>query len=386
MPQKPPHKPQPLPKNYQAITTSSYQPGGRKQPAPKKHHARQRRSIWKKMLLLILAICIGILLTIAIWNIRNFSNASQKLFGTDNAWEVFQTQELQRTTSGRTNILIVGYSIDDPGHGGADLTDSILIISLDRINHTGFMLNIPRDLYIDIPSYGMARINEAYKAGEALNFRESGRPRGGMGLLQKVISETFQLDLHYYALINYASVREVVDALGGVDVTIKNDDPRGIFDPNFPAAQGGPLRLSNGTHTIDGQTALRLTRARGATYGSYGFPRSDFNRTQHQQQVFLAIKNKLDWRLVLDPRTNGEIFEAAGNNLKTDLSIHEVIPFYRLLTSVPNGNLKPVSLGDLDKQNLLVGYTTPNGQAVLIPRLGMSDFSEIQAAIKQLGR
>lgn len=338
------------------------------------------------MLLLILAICLGLILTIIAWDIRNFSNASQKLFGTDNAWEVLRTQPLKRAPNGRTNILLVGYSIDAPGHGGADLTDSILIVSLDQTKQSGFMLSVPRDLYVDIPGYGTARINEAHQAGEALDFRESGRPRGGMGLLQKVISETFDIELHYYALINFTSVKEIVDALGSIDVTINNEDPRGIYDPAFPPEQGGPLKLANGTHTIDGQTALRLARARGASYGSYGFPRSDHNRTQHQQQVFMAIKHKLDWKLVLDPRTNGKIFDAAGDNIKTDLTIGEVIPFYRLLTNVPNGDLKPISLSDINKQNLLTGITTPSGQQVLIPRAGMADYSEIQATVKQLSR
>ncbi len=374
----------PQPKNFHALTTTSYQPSKPEPPQPERQPSIRRRSPWKKMILLVLAIILALLVTIVVWDIRNFSVASKKLFGTDNAWEVFRTTELQSTPGGRTNILLVGYSADDPGHAGATLTDSILILSLDKTDQSGYMLSVPRDLYVNIPDYGAAKINEAYQAGEYMKFRETGRPRGGMGLLQKVVGDTFDIELHYYALINYTSVKEVVDALGGIDVTIKSDDERGIYDPNFPKAQGGPLRLTNGTHSIDGQTALRLTRARGATYGSYGFPRSDFNRTQNQQQVFSAIKHKLDWKLVLDPRTNGEIFAAAGANIKTDLAISEVIPFYRLLTSVPNGNLKPVTLSDIGGKNFLVGYTTPSAQSALIPAAGIDDYTDIQAAIKRL--
>lgn len=325
-------------------------------------------------------------MTIVVWDVRNLQNVSSKLFGTDNAWEVLQTKELKSTADGRVNILIVGYSIDDPNHGGANLTDSILVVSLDKNTHTGYMLSVPRDLYVQIPNYDYAKINEAFPAGENQNFSSPGYPRGGIGLLQKVVGDTFDIDLHYYALINYTSVKEVVNALGGIDVSIKSPDSRGIYDPNFPAFQGGPLKLTNGTHNIDGQTALRLTRARGSTYGSYGFPLSDFNRTQNQQQVFTSIKDRLNWSLVLDPRTNGQIFEAAGNNVKTDVTIHEVIPLYRLFVSVPNGNLKPISLRELNGANLLDSYTTPLGQSALIPTAGLDDYSQIKAHIKQLSR
>jgi len=372
-----------LPKNYHAITTSSYQPNRPVEP-PAEVRQKKKHSPWKKMIALVLVVILGLFITIVVWDFRNFSVASKKLFGTDNAWEVLAAKPLEKTSGGRTNILLVGYSVDDPGHAGAKLTDSILVLSMDESDNTGYMLSVPRDLYVDIPDYGAAKINEAYQAGDALKFRSTGYPRGGMGLLEKVVSDNLGIDLHYYALINYTAVKETVDALDGVNVTIKSPDKRGLFDPNFPRAQGGPLKLTNGKHTIDGQTALRLTRARGSTYGSYGFPFSDFNRTQNQQQVFAAIKSELDWKLVLDPRTNGKIFEAAGNNIQTDVKIGEVLSLYRLFTSIPNDKLQPVTLRDIRGKNLLTGYTTSTGQSALIPAAGVQDYSQIQAAIKKL--
>ncbi|HTE21910.1 MAG TPA: LCP family protein [Candidatus Limnocylindria bacterium] len=373
-------------KNYHAITTTSYQPAKFTTPDVDEAPPGKKRKIWKRLLILLFLVPFIFLAVVAAWDFRNFSGASKKLFGTNNAWKVLLTDELQATADGRVNILLVGYSVDDPGHAGALLTDSVLILSLDKDSHTGYMLSVPRDLYVTIPDYGAAKVNEAYQAGETMKFRGTDYPRGGMGLLEKVISDNLDIELHYYALINYTAVKEVVDALDGVSVTIKSPDPRGIYDPNFPREQGGKLKLSNGTHTIDGQTALRLTRARGSTYGSYGFPLSDFNRTQNQQQVFGAIKNELDWKLILDPRTNGKIFDAAGNNVKTDIQIGEVLPLYRLFTSVPEDKLQPVTLRDINGKNLLASYTTPTGQSALIPAAGIQNFSQIQAAIKKLGR
>src|SRR5690606_38271004 len=136
-------------------------------------------------------------------------------------------------------------------------------------------------------------------------FREPGYPPGGIGLLRKIVSENLGMELHYHALVNYGAVREIVDALGGITVDVQSPDERGLYDPNFQEFEGGPLLLQNGPQTVDGVVALQLTRARGATSGSYGFPQSDFNRTQNQQLVVGAILRELNWTLVLDPRTNG---------------------------------------------------------------------------------
>lgn len=344
---------------------------------------KKRWFTWKKAILTLFLLLLTPLLIIGIWDYRNFASASNKLFGSSSIVELVATQPLDETT-GRVNILLVGYSVDDPEHAGAQLTDSIMILSLSRQHKNGFMLSVPRDLYVTIPDYGRAKINEAFQAGERNGFRETGYPDGGIGLLEKVVSEQFAIELHYYAILNYGAVREIVDALEGVRVTIDSPDPRGVYDPNFRPHEGGPLRLENGTHLIDGQTALRLTRARGATYGSFGFPLSDFNRTKNQQQVLTAIKSELDWKLVLDPRTNGQIFRAVANNLKTDLQLAEVLPLYRLLGEIPESNLKPVSLNDMHGINLLRGYTTPSGQSALIPAAGINNFTQIQDIIDTL--
>ena len=343
--------------------------------------AQKTKKQWfkrKRTYLLLFLILITPLIVIGIWDLRNFSAASSKLFGSGNPIGVLATKPLDDKND-RVNILLIGYSADDPDHGGALLTDSIMILSLDKDKKTGYTLSIPRDLYVDIPGYKKAKINEAYQAGERNSSSD-----GGVSLLRKVISENFGIETHYYFLIDYAAVRDTVDALGGVNVTIDSPDKRGIYDPNFQPDEGGPLKLSNGSHKLDGQTALRLTRARGSTFGSYGFPQSDFNRTQNQQAVLNAIKSQLNWTIILDPRTNGKIFDAAAENLVTDLELSELLPLYRLVNAVPSDKLKPAALNNLKGVNLLTGYRTPSGQAAIIPAAGISDFSQIKKAIIKL--
>jgi LCP family protein required for cell wall assembly len=338
----------------------------------------------KKIALLIFLVLLTPFLIIGIWDARNASRASEKIFGSGNIIDILNTDELKGSDRGRVNVLLVGYSLDDPGHAGAALTDSIMILSMDTHDKAGFMLSVPRDLYVNIPDYGRAKINEAYQGGENLGFSESKYPSGGMGLLEKTVSENFDIQIDYYAIINYGAVRDIVNAVNGITVDIKSTDPRGIYDPNFKPEEGGPLRLSNGAQEIDGQTALRLTRARGSTYGSYGLAQSDFDRTKNQQLVLSGIKNEIDWKLILDPRINSKFFDAFADNVKTDVQSSEVLPLYRLFNSIPGPNMRSVSLRDVDKVNYLRSYTTPNGQSALVPSAGLNDFSDIQALVKQL--
>lgn len=375
---------------FEKMSRSYYQPKKSlketaKEPEIDVSQKKSSRKVNVKGALLTFAIvAILSLLGILVWNMINFSSASNKLFGTPNVLGMFPFSRLDKTSANRVNVLMVGYSADDNGHAGAELTDSILILSFNTSNNTGYMLSIPRDMYVDIPEYGMAKINEAYQTGERSGFSDPLYPNGGMGLLRKTITDSFGIELHYHALVNYAAVRDTVDALGGVTVDIKSSDERGLYDPNFQPHEGGSLKLPNGPQVIDGETALKLTRARGANGDSYGFAESDFARTKHQQMVVSAIANELSWTLLLDPRANGKIFSAIGNNVETDIELPEVIPLTRLFLRVPTEELRSVSLRDINGVNLLTGYRTPTGQSALIPSAGIYDYSQIQSAIEKL--
>lgn len=340
---------------------------------PKKSWSR-RLAIFL-LIVFLAALVAGIF--VAAWDVRNITAASRQLFGSGSVSDLLSTSGAKTTDTGRTNILLVGYSVDDPGHPAANLTDSIILMSLQPADHSGYMLSIPRDLYVQIPGYGYGKINEVYRDG-------------GLPLLEQVVSQDFGQPINYYALINYATVRQTVDALGGITVNISSQDPRGLFDPNISPADGGPLKLSNGPQQLDGQTALNLTRARGDPCGcgqvAYGFAMSDFDRTQHQRQVLTAIKDKLNWQLILTPWKNGRILQAVADNVKTDIKADEIRSVFGKFNSIPSANLKSLSLRDINGQSYITGYTTPYGQSALIPSDGIDDYSSIQSAVAQLSQ
>jgi LCP family protein required for cell wall assembly len=346
----------------------------------------KKRGLTRKKALLIFFLLLLIpALVIGVWDFINYSRASQKMFGSSYLLTALPPNSLD-SQSGRTNLLLAGFSKDDPNHAGAELTDSIMLLSLDKETDTGYMLSVPRDLYVEIPGYGHAKINEAYQAGQQQEFSESGYPKGGMGLLQKVVSENFDIPIHYHALINYGAVKDTVKALDGITVDIKSDDPRGIYDPGFLAREGSRLKLKNGKQKINAQTALNLTRARGLASGAYGLSQSDFDRTNNQQTVIKGIKEKITWQRLLDPRKNAPLLDAIASNVKTDLKLSNIPPLYGLFSSVPGNKLKSIGLRDVNGQNMLASYSTPSGQSALIPATGVDDFSQIQEAIKRLNK
>ncbi len=262
-----------------------------------------------------------------------------------------------------------------------------MLLSLNTKTHTAFMLSIPRDLYVAIPGEGYGKINEVYEDGEADHFSESGYPAGGMGLLEKVVSEDFGIAINYYGLVNYAAVRQSVDAVGGISINIQSNDPRGVYDPSPDLSNNyKPLvNLKNGIQTLNGVQALGLSRARGDSYRAYGYPQSDFTRTAYQRQILLALKNKaFSAGILANPVKLGNLFDSIGDNIKTDLTLGDARRFYTLTKDIPDSSVISASLNNADGKNLLVSYTTNSGQSALIPAVGLDDYSDIQAYAQTL--
>lgn len=290
--------------------------------------------------------------------------------------------QLKGQAQGRVNILLAGDSADDPGHQGADLTDSIMLLSIDTKNNTAFMLSIPRDLWVNLPDgLGYQKINAANTDS---GFSMSGYPNGGMGALEYTVSKIFNVPIDYYALINYTAFRDAVNAVGGVTITVKSPDPRGLYDPNTH------IKLPNGLVNLNGDGALNLARSRGDGPGSYGFPASDFDRTSYQREIGLAIKSKVFSTGVLsNPIKIANLFDAIGNNVHTDLSTSDVRTLYSIFNKINNSAIQSVGLNSTTfngkpKVDLLSNYLASNGQEALIPAAGMDNYSNFQLLFTQL--
>lgn len=348
--------------------------------SPEQKGARKHRK-WKPALKRV-GIGLGaVVLLFGAWFGWRFYHDISKLTGNKNPLALlsaFNPVPL-KNQDGRVNILVAANSADDPGHNGANLTDSIMVISVDTKNDTALMLSIPRDLWVQNGN-GYSKINALY-------------PNGGMSALESTVEDVTGMPIHYNVLVSYDAFRDLVNAVGGITITIKSDDPRGIYDPNLDYSSRTCCALAkypNGPVTLNGKQALDLARARGdpSPYGiPYGFADGDFTRTQNQREMLMAVKDKANQSSVIaNPFKVADLVDAVGNNVKTNLQLDEIETLYFYMKKIGDNAIASYNINTLKGQNatMLQNYTAPDGESALIPAAGAGDYSDIKAQVKKV--
>jgi LCP family protein required for cell wall assembly len=266
--------------------------------------------------------------------------------------------------SGRTNIALLG--IGGQGHEGGDLTDSILFVSFKLSDGTADMIAIPRDVWI--PSM-KAKINTAYHYG---NERREG---GGTDLVKSAISETLGVPIHYAVTLDFQGFIKAIDAVGGVDVEVKNsfDDykypipGKETVEPESDRYEH--VHFDAGLTHMDGTTALKFARSRHAE-GDEG---TDFARGSRQQKIILAFRNKVfSTGTILSSETITKLKDSISSSVDTDISSKEYGSFLKVFLGLGNKeNLKSVPLTDylINPKNT----RAYGGQWVLVPTTTWED-------------
>lgn len=221
------------------------------------------------------------------------------------------------------NILVVGIDARS-GSGESDTlarTDSIMVLSVNPQNHEVSLFSLPRDVFIQSPTYGYLRSNTVVRNAE-LNQVGS-----GMAELVASMENTFGMEIHHYARVNFTAFEDVVDALGGVKI----DVPKHIVDNAYPTEDYGTMRVEffEGEQTMNGETALIYARTRHAD--------DDYQRAARQQQVLEALFAKLSnpFHFYRYPA----VLNALLQNIETDMTIADmawVAPGILLYGNSPN--------------------------------------------------
>lgn len=353
---------------------------GRVRKSPEERAKRKKRIKRIALVLLILLVIIGGFIAV-----RALIAGSKVFQG--NIFDFAQKAPLKQDENGRSNILVYGTSEDNEGgeHPGGDLTDSIMVVSIDQTKKNAFMISVPRDLWVqyeDACEVGYeGKINATYMCGSDNGKNEA----AGAKALQNQVGKVFGLDVQYYAHVNNTVLRDAVDAVGGVEVKIETDDPRGIYDPNFDWQcnhQCNMVKYANGeVAQLDGAHALALARARNAQ-GGYGLGGGNFDRERNQQKIIRALQKKAisAGTLVNFGKVTG-LIDAFGNNLRTNFEIKEIRTLADLAQEVSGDKLQSISLEEEGSAVVTTGSYA--GQSIVRPVSGIYEYSAIAAYLQK---
>lgn len=248
----------------------------------------------------------------------------------------------------RVTVLLVGvdFTLVQDQH----LTDTMLVATLDPKTGEGAMVSVPRDLY-GVP-LGDGRVYNA-KLNSLLASASADRttyPEGGPATLKGAIGELLGTRIHYFAAIDIDGLRQVIDTIGGVDVTVEHT----IDDPTYPDAVTGVrgFHLEAGRQHLDGNTALAYARSR------MGQGESDFTRAERQQVLLTAIAEKLTSGNLLV--TLPGLLDAVRDNVATDIPSGRIPDLAAEVQNADLGDLEQVVLAPpeyvIPETNTAAGY------------------------------
>ncbi len=232
----------------------------------------------------------------------------------------------------------------DASYGNSFRTDSIMLARIDPVNKKVSLVSIHRDSVVDLgEGYGEQKINAAHAFG-------------GPALSVKAVSGLAGVGISHYAEINFDGFKEIVDALGGVEVDVPveiNDDDAGGH-------------LDAGAQTLSGEQALILCRSRN-TYGTYADP--DSMRAANQRLVLSAIAKKL---LSADVGAIASTVTTLSQYVKTDLDVADIVGLAQIMKGLdPSSDIytamEPVTSDYIDGG--WYTYTVMNEWRAMIERM-----------------
>lgn len=237
----------------------------------------------------------------------------------------------------RVNILLLG--VDDRGDTTAPpRSDTMILVSIDPQSKTVGMVSIPRDLLVTIPGYGQDKINAAYPYGSLTKVT-------GPGLAMLTVQYNFNINIDYYAEVNFTGFQKIVDTLGGVTL----DVPAPLKDDAYPGALNNYTRVvfHTGLQHMDGVHALEYARTRHDD--------NDFARGIRQQQVLRQLRAQ-GTQLGLITKAPTLVDELA-NTVHTDLSLTQTLSLAKLATQMNSSSIHSYNLlSAVTESNTAAGY------------------------------
>lgn len=331
---------------------------------------------------IILSVLIIIVLAFVAINGYRIFNTIAKTFN-GNLLGIFQKQRLKEDSGGRTNVLVFGTSPE--GWDGADLADSIMVISYDQDKGDIYTVSLPRDLYVKHTCRNWlgttaGKLNEGYGCGkmDSDNSDPKVAEAAGRQAMADAAKTVLGLDIHYQVHANWKVLTEVVDSIGGIDVKVETyDGSPEMYDV------ATKVRYKNGEVAhMNGERALAFSRARGSA-GGYGLSGGNFDRERNQQKIFKAIIDKINHSNLADINRITSIMESLGNNISTNFETPEIQALVDLAKNYQSDKVKSLPLVDLKDGSSLMKTGNIAGASVVIPSAGTFDYDDIKSYIKK---
>jgi len=344
---------------------------GRRRPLSKKKKILRGLAIAFLILLLI----VGFLFAKGYINLRKILPGGG---GAAALQENVDPTKLRGEGDGRVNILMLGRGGE--GHEGADLTDTLILVSIDPIEKQAALVSIPRDLYVKVPEHGSMKINSVFYAGKAAALERYSKQtdetrkqaeQAGLSLIKGTVEKTLGIPIHYNAMVDFTGFKQAIDTVGGINI-------------NAPTAVRESLRIDGKTYLLDvkpgpqqmdGFKALAYSRSR------YTSARGDFDRSERQRLIIIALKEKvLSLGTFSNPSKISQLLGNFGNHIQTDFSVQDLSRLYDIGKEVGGNNITSIGLVDPPHDYL----TTSNigGLSVVIPKAGVGNYAEIQSYIR----
>lgn len=338
-----------------------------------KLHSKKHR-IKHPIILTIVVLLAGLGVTGFVWGDSLVSRLTNGQSGFWDAIGAIVSNEVPFETdaNGRTNVLVFGTegydmsgSADGGGtHDGAQLTDSIMVISFDQNTQDVALLSLPRDLKVSM-ACSAGKINEVYWCHNQSGNDDEAGARALMQQLEQILG----IDFQYWAHVNWGSLVDIVDAIGGITVTLDED----INDKYYTGViiqAGVPTRLT-------GIQAVALARARHGTDGG------DFTRGNSQQKIVEGIVAELVNKGV-NLTEAFSLVNILGDNLRSSFSTDNIKAGVRLISNFNPASIRNIPLVDYNNNIYYVTTSMINGISYVVPSAGESNYRNIQQYVAKM--
>ncbi len=286
----------------------------------------------------------------------------------------FQNIDLKGKEREQINILLLG--IAGKGKAGTNLTDTIMLMSLNLKKKKIALLSLPRDLYYlnhnsQEEEFSGAKINSLYQRG--INQHK------GAQYIVKAVENVTGLPVDYYFILDFDGFKKIIDDIGGIDIYSERD----YYDTRYPGPNYSyeTFQLKKGWHHLNGEIALKYARER------HSDPEGDFGRAKRQQQVIQAVRDKIFSQNWLNIFKMNKLLGNIENNLKTNVDLDDIDDFVFLAYNLDTKNIINKAVDAWKQDSLLrVDHLNMNGirAFILVPKKGYADYSDIHQLTKNL--